>query len=148
MACQTVFYAGSMELLQWFTGGDIPALAIYGRMNSVDMAGLGIIKSAVTKSLVEHLVETGHQRMVMLVLEKRRKPTPGLTERFFLEVQLDHERWIHRCHSPPYRAACWHHVRSLPGTRPWLEPQAAIAWFAQLLDNPDTTPRACQWKAK
>ncbi len=110
--------------------------------------GLGIIKSAVTKSLVEHLVETGHQRMVMLVLEKRRKPTPGLTERFFLEVQLDHERWIHRCHSPPYRAACWHHVRSLPGTRPWLEPQAAIAWFAQLLDNPDTTPRACQWKAK
>lgn len=110
--------------------------------------GLGIIKSAVTKSLVEHLVETGHQRMVMLVREERRKSTPGLPECFFLEWLLDHERLIHRRHSPAYRAACWRHVRSLPGTRPRLEPQAATAWFAQLLENPDTAPRACQWKAK
>jgi hypothetical protein len=63
----------------------------------------------------------------------------------FIEWMLDHERWIHHRHGPAYRTACWHHIAKLPGTRPWLEPQAATAWFARLLENPDTTPRARRW---
>jgi hypothetical protein len=60
----------------------------------------------------------------------------------FLAWMLDHERWIHHHHAPAYRAASWRHIQGLPGTRPWLEPQAATTWFAHLLKNPDTTPRA------
>jgi len=80
-----IIYAGSAELLQWFAEGELPAFAIYGRMNSIDMAGMGVRKSLVTELLLKKLVGLGHQRIVLLVREERRKPTPGLPERFFLE---------------------------------------------------------------
>lgn len=60
----------------------------------------------------------------------------------FLSWMIDHERWILERHGPAYRAACWRHVASLPGFRPWLEPTEATAWFEKLLTDPSTTPRA------
>jgi hypothetical protein len=59
---------------------------------------------------------------------------------------LDHERWILHHHGPAYRAACWRHVATLHGFRPWLEPAAAVRWFENLLANPATTPRAREYK--
>lgn len=80
-----IIYAGSSELLQWFADGDIPAFAIYGRMNSINMASMGVLKSLVNEHLVKKLVSTGHKRIVLIVREERRKPKPGLPERQFLE---------------------------------------------------------------
>lgn len=97
-----VIYAGSTELLQWFTSGHLPAFAIYGRMATMDMAGMGIRKSVVTELVINKLVEFGHQRIVLLVREERRKPHPGLPERFFLE-QLQ----AHGIQTGPYNIPDW-----------------------------------------
>jgi len=80
-----VVYAGPSELLQWFANGDIPAFAIYGRMTSVNLAGMAIRRIHILEMLVAKLVNLGHQRIVMIVREERRKPQYGLPERFFLE---------------------------------------------------------------
>lgn len=77
--------AGPSEVLQWFAQQDLPTFAVYGRLMSGKLAGMGIRKTLVMKSLVERLVGFGHRRIVMLAREERRKPTFGLPERFFLE---------------------------------------------------------------
>ena len=80
-----IIYAGSFELLQWFAESDIPAFAIYGRLTSVNIAGMAIRRTHLMESLIKKLVELGHQRIVLMVREERRKPDYGLPERFFLE---------------------------------------------------------------
>lgn len=40
--------------------------------------------------VVERLVNLGHRRIVNLVREERRKPTPGFLDRFFLEQLRNH----------------------------------------------------------
>lgn len=80
-----VVYAGPADLLQWFAKGDIPAFAIYGRMTRVNLAGMAIRRIHLLEMLVAKLVALGHQRIVMIVREERRKPQYGLPERFFLE---------------------------------------------------------------
>jgi hypothetical protein len=64
----------------------------------------------------------------------------------FLSWMIDHEHWILERHGPAYRAACWRHVATLPGFRPWLEPKEAVVWFEKTLADPSTTPRARECK--
>ena len=52
--------------------------------------------------VINKLVEYGHQRIVLLVREERRKPHPGLPERFFLE-QLQ----AHGIQTGPYNIPDW-----------------------------------------
>ena len=85
-----MIYGGTSELLQWFSNHELPAFAIYGRLNSANIAGIGIKKSKVTHQLVEQLVALNHKRIVLLVREERRKPTLGLPEREFLNSLESH----------------------------------------------------------
>ena len=80
-----IIYAGSYELLKWFAEGDIPAFAIYGRLTSVNIAGMAIRRIHLIEGLIKKLVDLGHQRIVLMVREERRKPDYGLPERYFLE---------------------------------------------------------------
>lgn len=77
--------AGSKDVLEWFSQRKTPAFAIFGRLNTVSIAGTGPKKSEAMAAAVRRLTELGHRRIVMLAREERRKPLPGRVERAFLE---------------------------------------------------------------
>jgi len=79
-----VVVAGSQEVLDWFANQSIPAFALFGRQEGMLLASTGPKKSVAIAEAVGRLVELGHQRIVMLVREERRKPMPGYVERVFL----------------------------------------------------------------
>ncbi len=97
-----IIYAGSYELLKWFAESDIPAFAIYGRLTSVDIAGMAIRRIHLMEELIKKLVNLNHQRIVLMVREERRKPDYGLPERHFLE-QLQ----SHGIQTGPYNIPDW-----------------------------------------
>lgn len=80
-----IIYAGSRQVLEWFEQQDIPAFALYGRLNQVNLASMGIRKSLVLAELVRKLVGMGHKRIVMLAREERRKPHLGFLEQLFID---------------------------------------------------------------
>lgn len=75
----------SGEILEWFASRPVPAYAIFGRLASVDIAGVGTLKSPAVDQAVRRLVELGHRRIVMMTRPERRRPGPGLFERQFLD---------------------------------------------------------------
>lgn len=79
-----VIQAGSTEVLKWFAEQPAPAFALAGRRRGVDIAGTGPDKIPAGQAAVRRLVELGHQRIVLIAREERRKPAPGLMERAFL----------------------------------------------------------------
>lgn len=80
-----VVQTGSKEVLRWFVNKSIPAFALFGRRRELRIAGAGPDKEQSYRQLVRRLVELGHQRIVLLVLKVRRLPTPGMSERAFLD---------------------------------------------------------------
>jgi DNA-binding LacI/PurR family transcriptional regulator len=85
-----IVYAGSRDILEWFDHQEIPAFALYGRLDTVNLASMGIRKSLVISSLVQKLVSLGHRRIVMLTREERRKPHLGLMEELFINELESH----------------------------------------------------------
>lgn len=75
----------SGEILEWFASRSVPAYAIFGRLASVNIAGVGTLKSPAMEQAVRRLVELGHRRIVMMTRPERRSPDPGLFERQFLD---------------------------------------------------------------
>lgn len=80
-----VIQAGSTDVLEWFAAQATPAFALAGRRRGVNIAGTGPDKMAALQSTVRRLLQLGHRRIVMLAREERRKPSPGLMERAFLD---------------------------------------------------------------
>jgi len=80
-----VVLGGSNEVLHWFSRQSTPAFALFGRLTKVPMASTSPKKADAFEEAVDQLVALGHRRMVYLVREERRKPTPGFLERLFLE---------------------------------------------------------------
>ena len=97
-----VIFAGSSELLQWFADSGIPAFAIYGALTTVDIAGMAIRRIDLIDELIDRLVGLGHQRIVLLVREERRKPDYGLPEKTFLK-RLE----SHGIQTGPYNIPDW-----------------------------------------
>lgn len=80
-----VIRAGPRSVLEWFAAQSMPAFAMFGRQTKLPMASLATLKSPALAKALQRLVELGHRRIVMLAREERRKPTPGLFERRFLD---------------------------------------------------------------
>ncbi len=80
-----VIASGSHDVLRWFASQPIPALALAGRRRGLPMAGAGPDKSGALRDAMRRLVDHGHQRIVLLVPEDRRKPVPGRFEQCFLD---------------------------------------------------------------
>lgn len=78
--------AGPRDVLQWFAERPTPAFALYGRLAQARIASTGPDKSAAGQELIARLIGFGHQRIVLLVREERRKPSPGIPERAFLDL--------------------------------------------------------------
>lgn len=80
-----VIRAGPRPVLEWFAARPVPAFAMFGRQTKLPMASLATVKSPAVAEALRRLVEFGHRRIVLLTREERRRPTPGLLERRFLE---------------------------------------------------------------
>ena len=97
-----VIFAGTREILTWFAEQPVPAFAYGGRRRSVHIAGAGPDKLIGQEVMVERLVALGHRRMVILAREERRKPTPALFEKTFLN-RLE----MHGIPTGPYNLPDW-----------------------------------------
>lgn len=80
-----VIRSGSRPVLEWFAAQQVPAFAMFGQQNNLPMASLATLKSPAMAEALRQLVDLGHRRIVLLAREERRKPTPGLLERRFLD---------------------------------------------------------------
>lgn len=80
-----VITAGSREILEWFTGQTVPALALFGRRRGLPIAAAGPEKPPAMKALTRRLIELGHRRISLLARRERRLPMPGETEQVFLD---------------------------------------------------------------
>ena len=117
-----VIRAGPRAVLEWFAARPAPCFAMFGRQGGLPMAGLVTLKSPAVAEALRELTALGHRRIVMLTREERRKPSPGLLERSFLDELeklgietgpynlpswTDDARAFHRCldslfrHTPP-----------------------------------------------
>ena len=85
-----IIFAGSREILEWFSVQKTPAFALAGRMNGIRLPGCRPNKAAVLKLFVRRLIDLGHRRIVFMVREERRKPQPGMLEREFLQDLESH----------------------------------------------------------
>ena len=80
-----VVCAGSSEVLEWFAEQPVPTFALFGRHRTVPIASFGTQAAPTLIRVTQQLIKLGHQRIVMLVREERRKPVPGGAERIFLQ---------------------------------------------------------------
>lgn len=85
-----VVVGGSLEVLRWFAGRQLPTFALFGRRRGLPLAGAGPNKPPAMVALTRRLIELGHQRIVLLVRQERRLPQPGATERAFLSTLSAH----------------------------------------------------------
>lgn len=60
----------------------------------------------------------------------------------FLEWWLDFEKFVRDRADNAYRRRCFKKYKSLPKSKPWLKPDAGLAWLESLRANPATTSRA------
>lgn len=80
-----VVSAGSRGVLEWFAAQPVPAFALFGRRRELPLAGVGPDKVSATVAATRALIELGHRRIVLLTRRLRRLPTPGMSERSFLD---------------------------------------------------------------
>lgn len=80
-----VVIAASHEVLSWFAQQEKPCIAVFGRFSGLPIAAASPRAAPAIIHAVQRLAALGHRRIVMLARKERRKPTPALVERLFLE---------------------------------------------------------------
>ena len=80
-----VVSSASREIIEWFSGQEFPAIAMYGRSGEVPIAAAFPVMIPALLEAVRRLIELGHTRIVMLAREERRKPNPSRPEQLFLD---------------------------------------------------------------
>ena len=76
--------AGSRPLLEWCSTQPTPCLALYGRTGNLLLARTGPDTLPAHRAAMRHLLALGHRRIVLIVSEARRRPTPGISETLFV----------------------------------------------------------------
>jgi DNA-binding LacI/PurR family transcriptional regulator len=80
-----IVIAGPLDVLEWFSAQPVPTFGLFGRLEEVSLPSFAVRKMDALRELVDHLVDYGHKRIVMIVREERRKPKPGRVEQSFFE---------------------------------------------------------------
>lgn len=81
-----IVVGGTRAVLEWFAVRQVPAFALFGSMREVNMAGTGPLKAPAYVEAVRMLIALGHRRIVMLTKPQRVSPSPGYSERIFLDA--------------------------------------------------------------
>jgi len=85
-----VIESGSHPLLEWCAAQPTPCLALYGRTGGLPLARTGPDAVLASGDATRQLIALGHQRIVLVVREGFRKPTPEGCELAFLEELKAH----------------------------------------------------------
>jgi len=85
-----VVMAGSREVLEWFAGQPVPALALFGRRGGLPIAAVGPDMPPKYVEVTRELLKLGHRRIVLLARPRRRLPVPGAAERAFISEMHSH----------------------------------------------------------
>lgn len=72
-----VVFSGSKDVLEWFANQPKPAFALYGRFPESPIAWTGPGRFPAYQAAIQSLVKLGHRRIVFLLPEAMRKPTPS-----------------------------------------------------------------------
>lgn len=94
--------AGSLEVLEWFANGPVPAFALFGPMRGLRVAGAAPHKAPAFAEATRALLGLGHRRIALLVRPRRRLPAPGPPEQAFLA-----ELKAHGIQPAPYHLPGW-----------------------------------------
>ncbi|MFK7851060.1 MAG: substrate-binding domain-containing protein [Akkermansiaceae bacterium] len=97
-----IVFAGSDEVLDWFSKQPIPTLAIGGRHTEKEIAAAAVNTTNATKLLLRRLIALGHRRIVFLTLEDRLKPKLAVLEQCFVD-----ELEAHGIETGPYNLPDW-----------------------------------------
>ncbi len=85
-----VVCAGSRNVLEWFAGQPVPAIALFGHRIGVKIASVGPDKLPAFATAATQLIQLGHRRIVLLCRRLRRLPQPGASEATFLATLQAH----------------------------------------------------------
>lgn len=96
-----VVVSGQRDLLEWCSQQETPIFALAGRRRGIRIAGTGPNKEPALKEAVEHLIDLGHRRMVMLARKVRRVPKPGHFEQAFLDQLATHDIPVSQAYNLP-----------------------------------------------
>lgn len=80
-----VVNAGSRKVLEWFSSQPVPAFALFGAKSGLPIAGASPRKIPALIEAVRRLASLGHRRIVMIVHEEWRLPSPGIFPQAFLD---------------------------------------------------------------
>ncbi|MEY3896432.1 MAG: hypothetical protein RLZZ214_1952 [Verrucomicrobiota bacterium] len=80
-----IVVGGGREVLQWFSEQAVPTFALFGRHGGLPLAATRPEKVPAYHAAIDKLVALGHRRIALLARKVRRLPTPGRTERAFLD---------------------------------------------------------------
>jgi DNA-binding LacI/PurR family transcriptional regulator len=69
--------AGTRQILTWFSEQKLPVMAMFGRRRKLPMAGVGPNHVKVGRSMVQQLIELGHQRIVVLIRDSEQIERAG-----------------------------------------------------------------------
>lgn len=98
-----IVVAGSGDVLKWFSDRQSPCFALYGRSIKLPLPRTYPKKSPALIKAIRLLIAQGHQRIVMLSREERRKPAPGFLERVFLNELEAHGIATGNYHLPDWQ---------------------------------------------
>jgi len=97
-----VVVAASREVLEWFAARPEPAIALFGRMRKLVIAGAGLDMPTACAAATRELIGLGHRRIVLVSPRMHRLPEPGATDRACLD-----EMEAHGIQTGPYNLPTW-----------------------------------------
>lgn len=77
--------AGSSPLLEWCSTQETPCLALYGRSANQPLACVRVNLESAYRAAIQRLLAHGHRRIVLIIREPLRKPTPGILACMLIE---------------------------------------------------------------
>lgn len=80
-----ILMAASRAVLEWISESSLQAFALYGPMSGLPIAGTAPDMLPPLRKTLRHLLELGHERIVMLVREERQESRHGMAEQIFIE---------------------------------------------------------------
>jgi DNA-binding LacI/PurR family transcriptional regulator len=127
-----IVFAGSREVLEWFSTQAPPVLALFGRRRGLPVAGVGPDKVSAYAAATRALIALGHRRIVLLARPRRRLPEPGGSERAFLRELEAHGITPDPYHLPHWEETVGDFQKNLEGLFRFTPPTALIIQEAPL----------------
>ncbi|MFZ9937625.1 MAG: substrate-binding domain-containing protein [Luteolibacter sp.] len=128
-----VVYAAPFEVLEWFSKGELPAFAVFGRFRRLPIAAAAPDKTGAYVAAVNSLVRLGHRRIVLLARPQHRQPVPSRALQTFLDALTREGIQVSDYHNPHWENTCEGFQKCLESLFRSTPPSALIVQESVLL---------------